>query len=1271
MALPQSRMKLGFYPLDVQHYEPVLALLKPTKSGEPRILDPFAGEGDFIKAASEIWNMQPYANEIEKGRYQKAAAKLGVANTVLGDFYHLSTSTNGFQVLWLNPPYDTDSTVEGAETPAAKRMEYQMMREAWRWGQDGAIIFWVIYKHHLTNHAAKYLSEHSRTVDVYSLPGKHLGQYDQIIVVAQKGDNDKPRAQKVFESILTQRDNPIILDGSLEDVYDIPSPKPIKQFIFTSLVLSPTALVGLEQAAGAWQNNGYQELFKAPVEMGKMRPVVSPRPGHIAFLLAAGLGDGAYIETEEYGAVAIRGVVRHVEDVARVEEIPDDTDPGRTVVKTHMRRRPKTTITLLSSEGETITLDDDEAMLRFITDNRDALVAYINKTFEPIYQFDFAGVKPFLNSIRLGGEHKLYGPQKHVIAACIAGFREINHIMLVGQMGTGKTVMGGVAAMAIAAGVAEGFAGQYDPHQAIVVVAPPHLIYKWERELRSVSPRGSLIEHVNRIGDIHWFMDQIKLAPTNVPKVMIIKRDMVKLGCSWEPAVQWKNIRVARWPMGYPTPEGYEDEERIKTYRAPLCPCCGAQVVITRNGEVQTATLQYLKESRRTCAVCLEPLWQESRPVYSKRKKKTAEEKKESLFDIAGLEAAEDNEDDGAIIPEEDVLVEIDTFVSGEPTKMFISKGKLNGAMKPGTAWFKTPTKPSRYRLDEYLQENYPDRVFMLVWDEVHEAQHGDTGNGEAFGRMVKLSQKVLCLTGTPFNGRASSMFNLEYNLNPDTKNIYIRGSSPRAEKKDRKSKNAGHPSSNIRSREYDGYSLSSAERNFVGDMGVLERVVEEKPTYRHGAYTGTKKVAREYTEGPGISPLLVSSAVGHTIYFSLKDLGKALPTYEEIAMPVPLDDDIAMEYADHHAYLKDYLIKSIFDGNPGFAGAYLQWSMSWHNAVWRDYTVIHNVKNPHNPRQRIPYTVLDIPAHDPLRIYNKERELAKLVATELAQGRPVGIFCRQTDTKDIQPRIKEVLERLVPEANVFILSNKTKPEKRESIIQKQVNNGVNVFISNPELVKTGLDLIYFPTLVFYEIVYNLSTMMQAAGRSYRLNQTHPSCKVVYMYSPDTMEETALALMSRKQRAAKMLTGDIGLSGLDALTEQEGSFEQDLLKAITDSNDSLVDPSQLFKSSGAGESDIENDDKGYWQDSEEEDPHAYTMPIEMVLPAEIIDEAANKELIQEFRDGGSKVNLIVPHEWRLDDEFWADDEEEWEVNREVPLHQVSLFPDMFQLPNVR
>ena len=47
---------------------------------------------------------------------------------------------------------------------------------------------------------------------------------------------------------------------------------------------------------------------------------------------------------------------------------------------------------------------------------------------------------------------------------------------------------------------------------------------------------------------------------------------------------------------------------------------------------------------------------------------------------------------------------------------------------KPGHKY--APKNP-RYRLDDYIKRVYPDRVYLLVWDECHEAANGDTGNGE------------------------------------------------------------------------------------------------------------------------------------------------------------------------------------------------------------------------------------------------------------------------------------------------------------------------------------------------------------------------------------------------------------------------------------------------------------------------------------------------------------------------------------------------------------
>ncbi len=493
--------------------------------------------------------------------------------------------------------------------------------------------------------------------------------------------------------------------------------------------------------------------------------------------------------------------------------------------------------------------------------------------------------------------------------------------------------------------------------------------------------------------------------------------------------------------------------------------------------------------------------------------------------------------------------------------------------------------KNPRYRLDEYIRRQYPDRVYLLIWDEVHEAANGDTGNGESFGRLAGIADKVLALTGTPFNGKASSLFNIEYHLNPRVRARYPWGGADRLSRKERGSARFQTVI------EANGKQRGRAESSWVSDMGVREQVVEERPTYDRdtGAYTGTSTYERPYEEAPGISPLLVAEVLDHAIFFSLADLGKALPQYEEVALPVEMDADTYDQYDRTRQQLKDYLIQRRWEGDTTFRGAYLQWAMGWINTPFRPTEVIHHIKHPITGEKQS-HIVTRIPSYGDERVYAKEQALIDLLTDELAAGRPCVVYLRQTSTRDIQPRIEGLIRQHVPGAVPYVLRNTVEAERREQVIAGQIAAGVNVVVCNPELVKTGLDLIHFPTLIFHEITFNLGTMMQAAARAYRLNQTHGGCKTVYLFAEGTMEHTAVQLMSRKQRAAKLLTGDIGLTGLDALTEGESGFEEALLDAIA-KDEALLDPSEMFRAS-AVQSEIDAEDAAYWNVAVAAEPEA-------------------------------------------------------------------------------
>ncbi|MDX1995129.1 MAG: hypothetical protein SF029_22295, partial [bacterium] len=101
-----------------------------------------------------------------------------------------------------------------------------------------------------------------------------------------------------------------------------------------------------------------------------------------------------------------------------------------------------------------------------------------------------------------------------------------------------------------------------------------------------------------------------------------------------------------------------------------------------------------------------------------------------------------------------------------------------------------------------------------------------------------------------------------------------------------------------------------------------------------------------------------------------------------------------------------------------------------------------------------------------------------------------------------------------------------------------------------------------------------------------------------------TMEQTAVQLMSRKQRAAKLLTGDIGLTGLDALTEGEGGLEEALLAAIG-RDEALLDPSELFKADSS-QSVIDAEDAAFWNVEVDETPAA--IEVERILSESIADD---------------------------------------------------------------
>jgi hypothetical protein len=105
-----------------------------------------------------------------------------------------------------------------------------------------------------------------------------------------------------------------------------------------------------------------------------------------------------------------------------------------------------------------------------------------------------------------------------------------------------------------------------------------------------------------------------------------------------------------------------------------------------------------------------------------------------------------------------------------------------------------------------------------------------------------------------------------------------------------------------------------------------------------------------------------------------------------------------------------------------------------------------------------------------------KESWLSSFCKAEKARGRRTLVYVRQTGTRDIQDRLESVLKQSGVQA--ITLYSSVDPRRRERWIED--HSYVDTLITNPRLVQTGLDLVSFQTVVFFEPEYSLVRRMAA-----------------------------------------------------------------------------------------------------------------------------------------------------------------------------------------------
>ena len=190
------------------------------------------------------------------------------------------------------------------------------------------------------------------------------------------------------------------------------------------------------------------------------------------------------------------------------------------------------------------------------------------------------------------------------------------------------------------------------------------------------------------------------------------------------------------------------------------------------------------------------------------------------------------------------------------------------------------------------------------------------------------------------------------------------------------------------------------------------------------------------------------------------------------------------------------------------------------------------------------------VPVFDEAELTPKEAELLRICKQEKAAGRKVLVYSIYSGTRDTTARLKAQLEQ--HGFKVAVLRASVDAARREEWVADQVERGIDVLITNPELVKTGLDLLEFPTIAFMQSGYNVYTLMQAARRSWRIGQKL-AVKVIFLGYAGSSQVECLKLMAKKIAVTQSTSGDMPDCGLDVLNDSGDSVEMELAKQLLSS----------------------------------------------------------------------------------------------------------------------
>ena len=353
--------------------------------------------------------------------------------------------------------------------------------------------------------------------------------------------------------------------------------------------------------------------------------------------------------------------------------------------------------------------------------------------------------------------------------------------------------------------------------------------------------------------------------------------------------------------------------------------------------------------------------------------------------------------------------------------------------------WQADKSGPARYPLADYVKHHMKGFFDLLVGDEVHEYKGRGSAQGIAAGVLADVCGKSLSLSGTLMGGYSSTLFHLLYRFSPEIRTDFGR----------------------------------SDEHRWIQRYGFEEHTVgkPDDASVEDGRFSRRRKYRKVVRERPGLVPSALFHIIGNTVFLRLADVASGLPPYDEQVMLSSMDsEEDSTGYSQRSAYNTVYeelrlkLAEALKAGSKRLLATYLQTLLAYPDGCTRGETVF-------DPRSGD--VIVQVPPLSEERLYPKEKALIDMVAAERMEGRRVLVYATHTGTRDITERMDDMLTRHGFRVAVM-KADAVAPEQREAWVADRVKQGIDVMICHPRLVQMGLDLIDFPTLIWYETEFSV-----------------------------------------------------------------------------------------------------------------------------------------------------------------------------------------------------